>query len=75
MQKKYLVKPGVVRSRADGDRRYISFSKLIELYQVDRRQCVNYENFSMRGFGARQYLAGLIVLEPREDGEYNVPTV
>jgi hypothetical protein len=64
MKPKYLVKPGYVFSKSDGDKHWISADKLIRLYQVNPRECVI----------SHPYLdpEDLIVLEPRYDGNYEL---
>lgn len=67
--KKYLICPGVVKSISDGDLHFISASRLIDLYQVDRNDCiiVDSEN-SARGIRWEDF----IVLRPRTDGNYEL---
>ena len=38
---KYIVHPGYIRSKNDGDRHYISYPRLCELYNVNPRDCFN----------------------------------
>ena len=63
---KYLVKPGYVYSKTDGQRHYIGASKLIGLYRVDPKECY----ISRGGPGEPE---GLIVLSPQYDGNYSLP--
>lgn len=60
MKPKYLLCPGEIRSKNDGDLHYISARRLIELYGVDPRECTTDD----RG------LEGLIPLRPRYQGDY-----
>lgn len=63
---KYMLCPGYVFSRNDGDRHYIGVEKLIELYGVKREDCIVKP---INGWVPR----GLIQLHPRYDGKYEVP--
>jgi len=38
--KKYVVYPGFVRSRSDGDRHYVTSDMLMRLYKVRRAECM-----------------------------------
>lgn len=66
---KYIVRPGYVFSRSDGDRHYISADKLIELHQVPISECVIIANkkdlYKLKGLKRE-----LINLFPRTDGKY-----
>jgi hypothetical protein len=64
---KYLVYPGYVISKNDGEKHYISFMKLIELYRVDPRECIN---ASMASFGIHR--CGLKRLMPDTTGRYKL---
>ena len=71
MNKKYLILPGVVRSRSDGDMHYISARQLIELYKVNPEECKIVDSpQSAQGIEWKDY----IELRPRTDGNYNLPT-
>lgn len=66
-QPRYVLHPGWVYSKNDGDRHFIGGPRLARLYGVDIRQCV---------FGdVPQYseLPGDIHLRPRRDGNYTLP--
>lgn len=65
MTKKYLLLPGYVRSKTDGQSHYVSADQLVRLYGVDWRECVV-------GVDVPE-LDKLIVLMPRRDGNYAVP--
>ena len=60
MRPKYLLCPGEIRSKNDGDFHYISAGRLIALYGVKASECTT----DYRG------LDGLIPLEPRYQGDY-----
>lgn len=66
---KYLVRPGYVRSKSDGDEHYISFKQLCDLYGVNPAECMNLEMANMHGYNPDLF-DGLPVLEPRYDGNY-----
>jgi hypothetical protein len=66
---KYLVCPGIVISKSDGDKHYISASDLIRLYKVNPLEC--------KIVNSRESSAGLdwskyIILRPRTDGNYDL---
>ena len=66
MKKKYLVIGGTVRSKNDGQLHYIGPHTLAALYRVRRSQCfLIRDDEKMDGVPD-----GLIVLRPREDGDY-----
>ncbi len=65
---KYLLCPDYVRSRADGDRHYITPPTLARLYGVSLQECVVWPNR-----GRWLYGGSLIWLYPREDGDYRLP--
>lgn len=68
MKQIYILNPGYVTSKTDGQRHYISAVQLAELYRVDMRDCTIYQ-------------PGLVVksprptrhLYPRFDGNYTLP--
>ena len=66
--KKYILHPGVVKSKFDGDEHYISALKLAELYGVDFNDC--YADVPNTGnlLGVDQ--TNLIDLFPRYNGDY-----
>lgn len=71
---KYLLRPGVVRSARDGDSHYISAAQLALCYRVRLDECVVDDGRMDKLSGAdKEWLAGLIVLEPRFDGDYTMP--
>lgn len=70
--KKYLVCPGFVISKRDGDRHWIDARRLIQLYQVDPEECLikkddQTPNRFYQGRGRE-----LIVLRPKYDGDYPI---
>ncbi|MBW1975254.1 MAG: hypothetical protein JRI45_06750 [Deltaproteobacteria bacterium] len=70
-RKKYIVCPGHVISKADGTRHYISASKLMELYDVAPHECIVIENWPEDFVGRRRAYEDLIILSPRDDGNYH----
>lgn len=65
--KRFLLYPGYVRSRYDGDRHYVSGGQLARLYNVNPIECVIYSEHP--AFRNREHDC-LIPLFPREDGQY-----
>lgn len=61
---KYIICPQHIRSKNDGDIHYIGFIKLIELYGLDFKDCVDYN----RNQATRQW-DNLSRLYPRYDGK------
>lgn len=61
---KYLVIPGRVRSKKDGEVHYVGPWALMRLYGVNPRECV----IMRPGLGE-----GLVRLAPRADGVYRLP--
>ncbi len=68
---RYLVYPGWVTSKNDGDMHYISYAVLCTLYGVNRERCLDASptSFMTKGYD-RDYLDSLIKLTPRVDGDY-----
>lgn len=70
--KKYLLLPGMVRSRTDGDQHFIDAPTLARLYGVKWSECVvSHDSFRDCDLGRNH--EGLICLEPRFDGNYTLP--
>ena len=42
MKIKYIVYPGRLCSKNDGDTHFISYSQLVALYKVDQRECIDF---------------------------------
>uniref|UniRef100_A0A6M3LH95 Uncharacterized protein n=1 Tax=viral metagenome TaxID=1070528 RepID=A0A6M3LH95_9ZZZZ len=67
--KKYIVYPGFVTSRNDGDRHYVSASQLIHLHKVQNSECIivrgRRDYYKLHGINRE-----LINLIPRSDGNY-----
>ena len=68
---KYIIYPGHVTSKEDGDRHYISAGELMHLYKVSIKECViirsERDHYKLRGFKR-----DLIQLYPRYDGDYSM---
>lgn len=71
--KQYACIGGEVRCR-DGDKHFIPGNHLPHLYGVQPRECIIFSNvmdYARRGHGMN--LNGLVILRPREDGDYTIP--
>ena len=79
MGKKYIIWPGYVTSRRDGDRNYITAAQLMHLYRVPQQNCVLApppDDRSLQAKIKRKQLTGikgLVHLTPRSDGNYTLP--
>lgn len=73
VEKNFIVVPGPVNSKFDGDRHYISATRLMDLYRVKREECVVIEN-SRNAYLYGRY-EGCLILEPRYHGDYDLPDV
>lgn len=73
---KYIVCPGEVTSRTDGQRHYIGAMRLMKLYGVNPQECEIYEPAPWwpRSYykQANWQYKGAILLEPRFDGNYTI---
>lgn len=75
---RYLLCPGTVRSRIDGDVHRISASQLAALYGVRMDECFVLADPRFYSFLNEQLLARvargeLIALRPRQNGNYSLP--
>lgn len=67
---KYIIVPGYIKSKNDGEIHYISASQLMRLYKVNPLECiVALGKYWHRG---RIGIESLIVLRPRYDGNYGL---
>jgi len=66
MAKRYLVMPGKVASKNDGNVHYVNARQLMDLYNVDPKECIIYKGDQPLGY------RNLIVLRPRYDGNYSL---
>jgi hypothetical protein len=60
---KYIICPGYVTSKTDGDRHYITSRQLIELYGVNPKECAIEKEYIRSAENA-------IFLRPRYSGHY-----
>lgn len=69
----YVLHPGFVRSRSDGQEHYISAAQLASLYGVKARDCLIYpaDEIAQRLW---RDLPGALHLSPRGDGDYSLST-
>lgn len=72
MKPRYVLHPGWVVSKVDGDRHFITAKQLEVLYRVDPRNCVVYP---AKGIGERFWedRPGDAHLYPRSNGDYRLP--
>jgi hypothetical protein len=66
--KRYLLRPGPVRSRTDGQLHHVGARELARLYGVPMSECL-----VSRGDTRGLEFGRLIVLAPRYDGDYRLP--
>jgi hypothetical protein len=64
---KYILHPGYVFSKNDGDRHYVGWQRLAELYGVGLHECLIYSEYGQR-------TTGMTHLFPDRSGEYRNPT-
>ena len=78
MKQKYVVCPGKVTSKNDGQKHYIGPVQLMRLYGVDSRECEIYEPAPWWPQSyyqeAERRQKGMIRLYPRYDGDYSLPS-
>ncbi len=76
--KKYLLVGDYVFSRHDGDKHFISASRLCELYNLNPRECVFCDSKRPDTYLSNKLVEGyilsedLITLYPRIDGNYSI---
>lgn len=70
---RYVLHPGWVTSKTDGDRHYISASHLAHLYGLRLADCIvmHDDEPGVRGY---QQQSGDVHLYPRYDGNYSLPS-
>lgn len=66
MKPRYVLHPGRVRSRNDGEQHFITASQLAMLYRISMDDCVVYQK------GMPLDEPGSIHLFPRENGDYRL---
>lgn len=69
LQPKYIIVPGFIRSKNDGDIHYITTNKLIALYGLDRDECICVPRLSVPIKIPEQF-SNLPVLRPLYSGKY-----
>lgn len=65
---KYIVHPGVVTSRTDGQRHFVSFNQLVSLYGVDVENCI------FASDKTHKISADDVHLWPKYNGDYTLPS-
>ena len=67
----YVLVPGYVTSKSDGDRHYINAKQLQHLYGVDPTNCIE----APTGLAAKHWEPPVdaVYLRPRYDGNYSIP--
>ena len=68
---KYLVKRGIIRSKNDGEIHFVSAQQVIRLYDVNPKDCYIVTDIN----SSNGLPLGLITLEPRSDGNYNLKDI
>lgn len=63
---RYVIYPGYVISRADGDRHWVGYGQLVRLYRLNPAECVPLRQHEV-------YPENVIHLGPRHDGHYEIP--
>ena len=73
MKIKYVIHPGEVKSKTDGDFHHISAEQLMELYKVDPSECiVAGKNPPSRAGQRLTELTDVRHLYPKYSGNYNL---
>lgn len=77
MTRRYVLHPGRVTSKADGQSHYINAAQLADLYGVSLRDCITYPAGDDTESRFKRQLwrdpVGAIHLHPRYDGNYQLP--
>jgi len=68
---KYIIDPGYVRSKSDGDVHYISAQQLMKLYNVSPAECLINHVDNWQGY-TDDFIGNLIWLRARIDGDYTL---
>ena len=77
MTRRYVLHPGKVESKSDGQIHYVSAARLADLYGVSLRDCITYPygddtDSRFKRMSWRDPV-GVIHLHPRYDGNYTLP--
>jgi hypothetical protein len=72
--KRYLILPGKVFSKEDGQLHHVSAEELMRLYSVAPEECVVLRNEGVHGRVGldNEFLDSLLWLAPRYDGDYHI---
>ena len=65
---RYIIHPGYVKSKIDGQPHFISAERLIALYKVNPKQCI-LASSDLHGYSSTDF----IHLYPLYDGNYKIP--
>lgn len=71
--KKYLLMPGKVQSKTDGQIHEISAEDLRRLYGVAEAECLTAEEHLLFGCTLKDRYEGLYLLQPLRSGDYRIP--
>lgn len=71
MNRKYVLHPGHVISKNDGQSHFVSAARLADLYGVSLRDCINAD--APEYLAVQHSSASFTHLYPRRDGDYRVP--
>lgn len=72
MTKRFIVHPGPVHSKRDGQLHHVAATDLIRLYGVSPRECIIAEATPGQRRYAEEKGVKLIHLKPRYDGDYSL---
>lgn len=70
---RYIVRPGYVTSKSDGQEHFITSEMLIRLHGVRRKDCIVVPCntvTSRPSFFTEQQMRNMTILQPRYDGDY-----
>jgi len=67
--KRYVVHPGSILSKTDRQLHHITFGQLVQLYQVDPKECINASDIQSTG----RFSDAMVHLYPDYDGNYSLP--
>lgn len=67
-RKRYVIHPGWVVSRRDGDRHFIGYWQLVQLYRVNPAECIHADQtLGMK----KKHLQAMTHLHPSVSGNYD----
>ena len=69
---RYIIHPGFISSKSDGDVHYVGYKQLVTLYKVDPRDCELYN--PVKFYPADYMNEDITHLYPRWDGNYSLET-